>query len=120
MFLLDHVSAVKCYLCLNHPPASDHTIRTKWANLINTNPVTSARSSIADDDRYLREAARRRRRVFNHESKTQAEKKTCGASGYSRGVIKLKADRVKTLYFDLSPASRLEVTTPGSQRRLPG
>lgn len=85
MFLLDHVSAVKCYLCLNHPPASDHTIRTKWANLINTNPVTSARSSIADDDRYLREAARRRRRVFNHESKPRLTKKLVGLRGTAEG-----------------------------------
>lgn len=85
MFLLDHVSAVKCYLCLNHPPASDHTIRTKWANLINTNPVTSARSSIADDDGYLREAARRRRRVFNHESNPRLKKKLVGLRGIAEG-----------------------------------
>lgn len=51
-----------------------------------------------------------RRHVFNHESEPGPE--LLGVWGWSGGVIKLKADRVKTLQFDPSPPSRVEVKAP--------
>lgn len=93
-------------------------IRTKQPNIINTNPITSACSSGADDDHYQWDAAQWRWHVFYLHS--EPGWKLLGVLGTAKGVIKLKADKVKTLLFDLSLASQLEETIPKSQQRLPG